>query len=261
MNTSLTFELYQLLPKSLTQDQHCVHCGVIFKECENIGQHLCRIHPGIRLVAKNGQAFYSCCGRPASSQSPWANACLEWDHHCLYLSESNAEMRLSQILDASTMIVPHLLLRFITPPLKCSLVYDSRGKDIDECPLFRLALPALSLVEQRNACLNTRYAPQIVIYQNKEEEMPCPIDYALSFKEFNLREEADILWQKAKDSPFFAKFIQKNAQSQQTIQERCDAIWRTNLTRSESSEKEDCQEISFVIVARIANQLNSGLLI
>jgi len=254
----ITLELYRLLPAYLTQEQHCLHCGTRFKECENVGRHLCRVHPGIRLAYPNRashEAFYSCCGRAVSATTR-TEGCLEWDHYAQKLSETDANLRLAQIQEVATMVVPHLLMRFITPPLQCALLYDSEIGGTT----FRHQFGALQTVIARHDELLRIYKPQITHWHIDQQQQQPPIQPEdLGSIQFDLVAESRQLWREGKQSPFFSKFFNKATTQSQSIQSKCDAIWRSQLSMANPTEDgEDegqVEEVPFVIIARIHSHL------
>lgn len=258
----ITWEVYKLLPVELVKEQQCVHCGIIFKECENIGLHMCHIHPGIQILRQGSigtDAFHSCCGQPVTILSK-QRGCLEWDHNAYLLSESDAEMRLSQIQAVSTIIIPHLLLRFVTQPLQSSVAYNSRRPNNCGARRFTLYLPVLEYVSRRNSELSICHSPQINNWLFEETCARVKLQPNPGIKEFDLHVEAQTLWQEGKDSPFFSRFIVQSNSSEQQIEKRCDALWKfrfsNNNNGEEESEEDDCfQEVSFVIITRINNRL------
>lgn len=271
--TPITLEIYRLLPESLREEQTCIQCGEIFKECENIGRHLCRIHPGIRVVRHGRpeqEAFYTCCRQLVALRGR-RHGCLLWDHHCHKFSETNAGVRLSQIQEAATVIVPHMLLRFITPPLRASIAYDTlKGGGGTQCRLFILRLPALGVVADLNNQLSSEYRPQIMYWDDADgdQESGACINAEIddvSCKEFDLLEESRILWREGKNSPFFSRFSPQARESDRLIQGKCDLVWRSQLAsgnavlglnQSENDgDAEDFQEVSFLIITRINHRL------
>lgn len=269
--TPITLEIYQLLPEYLRKEQPCRQCGANFKESENIGRLLCRIHPGIRLIPKGRgsiDAFYSCCGQFVSNGGR-ERGCLQWDHHCEKFSESDGNIRLSQIQEAASIIVPHIFMRFITPPLQINRVYDTNINGTSKCRFFTLGLPALEFVAKRNALLlSSGHKPMIVYMDNMDDDcagngmLMDPSDF--SNKEFDLEQESRLLWKEGRDSPFFTRFLPKSSECDRVIQSKCDSVWQTQLAiatdvfgRKNDDEDDECdyQQVSFIIINRIHSRI------
>lgn len=255
----LTWELYQLIPTFLTTSQVCFHCGATFKESENMGLHLCHIHPGIRMITKRNPGpqafFYTCCGRQAGTQG-----CLEVDHNASSLEMADPYERLRQIRDFATMIVPKLLVRFITQPLQSSILYDSN----DQCSgsSFSYTFAALKETEQRtNECMIT-HTTQLPVYRLIFGDENDAADIVT--KSFNLDEEARLLWQSSKESPLFLRLMTLASTKKQKAHTDCENAWRTRIgvqqDDDEEEEKQGClfkepPSIPFLIVSRINKKL------
>lgn len=266
----ITLELYDLVPKYLTVEQQCVHCGCFFKESENIGRHMCRVHPGIRLISEigtsqggAGTSFYSCCGLLTSVTG---RGCLQWDHSTQYLTEDSAEQRLLEIQTCATVVIPHLLMRFITQPLQSSRAYDSKKPRHATCASLDVKFPVLELVEKRNTtAMSLSHTRQIVNWRFEEDCELLVLNQGeqIGTKTFNLVEESRLLWREGKNSPFFTRFFKGGCHSQKTIQGQCDAAWRTQLHNKDDpfagddDEQDDYENVPFIIIVRINTQLES----
>lgn len=250
----LTWELYQLIPSFLTTNQVCFQCGATFKEAENIGLHLCHIHPGIRMTTKRSHGpqafFYTCCGRLAGSQG-----CLEIDHNASSsLEVADPYERLRQIRDFATMIVPKLLLRFITQPLQSSILYDS-----EYCPVSSVThtfTPLQETAQRTYECMLT-HTTQLPVYRViifDEDD-----DADIVSKSFNLDEEARLLWETSKESPLFMRLMTAASHKNQKAHTDCENAWRTRIG-AKDEEQESCllkerPSLPFLILGRINKKL------
>jgi len=250
----LTWELYQLLPAFLTTSQVCFHCGATFKESENIGLHLCHIHPGIRMVTKRSHGpqafFYTCCGRQAGTQG-----CLEADHNASPLEVADPYERLQQIRDFATMIVPKLLVRFITQPLQSSILHDS--DKIRTSSLFIHTFAALEETERRTTECRITHTTQLPVYKMIFSDD----DDDIVTKSFNLDEEARLLWQSSKESPLFIRLMALASNKNQKAHTDCENAWRARIGQQQEEEEENgClfkeqPSLPFLIISRINKKL------
>lgn len=259
----ITLELYQLLPPGLTELRRCAQCGKLFTECENMGRHLCRIHPGIRLLSQTvpRTVFYSCCSRGEHTVG-----CLQADHSaCDFGSTASVETRVAVIRDFGTVLVPRILLRFFTRPLESSLLYDSR----QSLPLFTHQFGALLCVLERTASLSIHHKafhllPQEVV----EEVMAAASPEVLTSKTFHPSDECDALWQESKHSPLFIRLLQGTKENlvNEKVRQEWDNVWRNHITPSNSTQTmhgqnrpggdDSCCEIAYIIVSRLHDKLD-----
>ena len=253
----MSVELYLLLPEYLIKIQECSQCGELFKECANIGRHLCRIHPGIRLLTNDcipQRAFYSCCG-----YSLQAKGCLQMDHSACSFSETDGMTRISQLTEFGTIIVPHLLSRFLTPPLPSSILYDTTKPTRER--VFVYHFHALEEVACRTQKLTLTHMSQLVNYDTCPYETPLLDQEEVTTKRIDLVEEAHTLFQSGKDSPLFSRLMKYGAsQTETALLAECENTWRSRLGNTdESSTTRPCaigEQVPFMIIARINARLD-----
>lgn len=258
----LTLEQYLLLPEYLIKIQECHHCGSLYKECENIGRHLCRIHPGVRLLTTNcmpDRIFHSCCGHSLD-----AKGCLQIDHSTISFSETQPRRRIAQIRDFATLIVPRLLLRFITPPLPSSVLYDTQKARCTDT--FRHPFAVLREVLQRTNELRLTHALQLnewSICEVEERPVSDEDDEQLITSEYDLVEEGHTLYIKGKESPLFSQLMQLGGSNTQTaLQNACDNAWRNRLGEENASSGRGLkrpgneEKVPFLIVSRIHSKID-----
>ncbi len=247
--TPLTWELYQLLPKSLTTLRLCTQCGASFKECDNIGIHLCNIHPGVRMLAcLNGTAFYSCCGRWDGSQG-----CLEADHMDCVLDVGDVHNRIRQIRDSATILVAKLLLRFITQPLQSSILYNSSNNPANKAS-FSHTFKVLKRAEETTSEAALTHSAQI---GNTADLSGLFYRDDVVSKYFDLHKEADLLWRSSKESPLFSRLSLLGKDKNEKVRADCENVWRSQIGKEQDAEEEvgcvfkERPAIPFIIVSRI----------
>jgi len=251
----ITMELYLMLPKYLINVERCVQCGEHYKECGNVGRHLCRVHPGVRMLTNDTvptRAFYSCCHRPIQ-----AKGCLQVDHSTCILTEENASMRLQQLRDFGTMIIPRLLLRFITRPLKTSVIYDTNDVGGTAYPSFDYRFPALEQVHRQNQTLTLTHARQVVDWCPRSVD-----DEDVTLKEIDLEKEAHTLYVNSKNSPLFSQLKGIDMSSQKALIKQCNKALRTRILGADAVANGDdggADHVPFIIVSRIHYRLDSFL--
>lgn len=159
------------IAEKYTVVRQCTLCGSSYSELYNIGRHMCRIHPGIRLHDKNGHEFYSCCGldigayRDGHTTELYMAGCVAVDHmDTLALSLCDTGARLREIKSHSVIIIPHSMLSVsndVQYPKHRAILYDStetlsvKPKDsMLECPLY-----ALMDTRHNHTLLSTEHNP------------------------------------------------------------------------------------------------------
>jgi hypothetical protein len=263
----LTNELYMMLPSFLTSIHECYNCGESYKECHNIGRYRCLVHPGVRLLTNDmipQRAFYSCCGH-----SLLAKGCLQIDHASFVFSETNAETRLAQIRDFATVIVPHILMRFLTRPMHSAMLYDSL-KPTTRQPIFRHRFAVLGEVYERNQAL-------LLTHKLQHEEIDWMHDErvagheAVSVKEFDLESESFALYKTSKESPLYSILAAQasKGKTRNTMLRECNNAWRERLGKKADEEEDDGEDaarsrfrnnrderVHFVIIGRVNTKLD-----
>jgi hypothetical protein len=173
----------------------------------------------------------------------------------------------------ATIVVPHLLMRFITPPLQSSRVYDSKKPSylsrMKNLTTLILSFPILELVERKNReALGRFYTPQIIDWRPQDAYCSSSSNSTgvIGCKPLDLVEESRILWREGKKSPFFSRFFKSGCHSQKTIQSQCDAVWMSQLQNKddpltggaglEDEDDNDYETVPFVVIVRINNKLD-----
>lgn len=119
-------EEFNLLPDDLKKPQLCANCGHSFRECGNIGQLACLIHPGVQLRDnRTGRVAYSCCGYDVDSPiyRDQKFGCLRCDHMSFSLPICSQDARLRELGKFQARVIPQLLMQFITAPLQESIIF------------------------------------------------------------------------------------------------------------------------------------------
>jgi hypothetical protein len=124
-----------LIAEKYTILHTCVNCKQKFRESENMGRHLCSMHPGLLLSDSARRHYYSCCGLALESPLHRADAlgCLALDHVSTeeatadaLLSTTSLTQRLDALCKFAVCILPAILLQHgITRPVNSSFLYDS----------------------------------------------------------------------------------------------------------------------------------------
>lgn len=253
---TLTWDLYQMLPSYLVTFQTCAHCGASFRECENIGLHLCHIHPGIRMYTNAGpqRSFYSCCGRLVGGRG-----CTEADHSSKVLDVSDARQRVAELRDFGALVVPRLLLRFITPPLQSSVLY--RGTGATTTTLFKHRFRVLARTLEMTDESSITHAFQLPVYDKAVDNaglFTTDEDEGLVTRVYNLREEARALLDESKESPLFQRLSTLSRDKNQRARVDCENAWRSHIGRNgEEAVVNNCgfnkeaPSLPFVIISRI----------
>lgn len=252
---TLTWDLYQMLPSYLVTFQTCSHCGASFRECENIGLHLCHIHPGIRMYTNVGpqRSFYSCCGRLAGGRG-----CTEADHSTKVLDVSDARRRVAELRDFGALVVPRLLLRFITPPLQSSVLYRGTGATAS---LFKHRFRVLARILETTRESSVTHAFQLPVYDKAVDNagLFTTGDEELVTRVYNLREEARALMDESKDSPLFQRLSALSRDKNQKARVDCENAWRSHIGRNgeeatavnKCAPNREAPSLPFVIISRI----------
>lgn len=259
----LSLDTYAPLPSDMTRQQKCVSCGAMYRECENIGRHLCRIHPGLKLVdSRTSRVFYSCCNYEPHTYGFDANllahGCLQMDHISGRLVSEDMTHRAQQLRTFGLLVMPKVLTRFLTTRIIASnILFDS------ECVLpgsgdgvFRHSFDVLEHVvasyrEKRLAA--TAYnssSDAMSIVDTSELSVTWPIQSILCD-----------LTSKSRASPLLSRLMPELSYQTRSISRDCDAIWRGGLQRpSTPLNDESCAaSIPFVIIARINTSLDGCL--
>lgn len=252
----LTWDLYQMLPQYLITFQTCFHCGASFRECENIGLHACRIHPGIRMYTNAGpqRSFYSCCGRLAG-----AHGCTEADHNASALDVSDVRRRVAELRDFSTIVMPRLLLRFITPPLQSSVLYRGIGGGSSS---FRHRFRVLARTLETTRESSVTHTFQLPVYDNAAAVDNAGLftdDDSLVTRVYALKDEARALLEQSNESPLFMRLSALSSDKNQKARIDCENAWRSRIGRNGGEEEasNNCvsfrgaPSIPFVIISRI----------
>src|ERR1700761_9054839 len=77
-----------IISEKYTVTRRCINCNTEYKEMNNIGKLLCRVHPGLKLCDNDNNNYYSCCGLYCNEfincniLSSEALGCLYIDHMC-----------------------------------------------------------------------------------------------------------------------------------------------------------------------------------
>lgn len=158
-----------LTPAELTrfsEEQRCAHCQTSFTEGRNIGQLLCRLHPGVRLTGSDGHAFYSCCGLQYERHDLPLHArqgCLRVDHMAVPPAYVGGDInaRLNDLRAFATVILrcdafKDQRMAITRPGAECVL-YDSsrmRGRAGDDTLTYRFAALAECVESHAMLCHN-----------------------------------------------------------------------------------------------------------
>ena len=117
-----------------TVPRRCTQCNIIYLERNNLGQHLCRIHPGLRLCDNKGHAYYSCCGLRITDVAEGnimrsdSQGCLKIDHSDAVFSDNNVMQRIREIRSFAVGIIPDAMFEFnFVRPQQHTIIYHCEG--------------------------------------------------------------------------------------------------------------------------------------
>lgn len=256
----LTWDLYQMIPKYLTAFQTCFQCGVSFRECENIGLHLCHIHPGVCMLTNAGpsRSFYSCCGRLMGTQG-----CLEADHSVSPLELSDVRQRVKQLRDFATIILPCPLLRFITPPLQSSVLYRGTGGGGASSTPFRHTFSVLLQALETTRESSFTHSVLVPVYDKAVDNVGLFVasdnDEEVATRVYDLKNEARALVDQSKDSPLLLRLMALTTDKKHKARVDCENAWRSRIGRGGANGDEvndslmgkEQSSIPFVIIGRL----------
>lgn len=256
----LPLNTYAPLPDVLTRQQKCLSCGVLFRECENIGRHLCRIHPGLKLVdSRTNRVSYSCCNYSPGSYGYDVNllsqGCLQIDHQAALLIDDAIAPRMLQLRNFGLLVIPKVLLPFlVTQPMSSSILYDSERVSSPN-GVFKHSFDVLESV------LALYHDKSLSATPYKETKHTCggsPTELAIVWEiETVLRD----LTQKSSESPLFCRLLPElSAHKREEVREN-DAIWKGNVKQRRVTSKKIAAPIAFVIIARINEALDGSILL
>lgn len=124
-----------MLPVRLVQICICAVCNTEYREAENIGQHLCRIHPCVSKQRLDGSMYYPCCNLTLadfylSCKMPRGatNGCLRVDHMDAEIDNQDEARRTSQLRAMCVEVVPLAFLPRMRDPLHESLLVTVNSK-------------------------------------------------------------------------------------------------------------------------------------
>ncbi len=240
----------ELVPVQLTCGNTCKQCGEWFVELDNIGRLRCNVHPGIKLVASNGQLYYSCCDRLETHAG-----CTRIDHTLISFTNQSIEARLSQIQQFSIMVLPDLLQSYLympTPPQQ--ILYSSSSSSSDRNEIIPIKLSALieayQRFEKKNAYDPIFYADKIP--RTGEDKNTPQIKWNHS-PSFNRQKIAQSLSVSSRDSELFQAELTKENEREMRLSRETKKVWKNATT--EDKNKSDII-ISFCIISRLGNKLD-----
>ncbi len=261
-----SLEDYNLLPDNMKRHQKCVQCGVFFKEFENIGLYLCRVHPGVITINnQTGGQSYSCCNYDVNSRvyRDIAHGCLSVDHMSFKLSPCDQDKRLKELGSFSVKVIPHLLLRYITPPLQESYIYQMpleyglparKSNSFSVEPEDRLFVYEAKLLNNYYKTYAQRVTTETlyVTYQClKEQQMALFIEDEIeswltntepreksqqverqkgSYNvKFNLDAILRELYHTSKDSPLYTRVLNSEDSHQLAMETELNSVWKNTI--------------------------------
>jgi hypothetical protein len=269
-----TLEDYNLLPDDMKRRQKCIQCGVYFKEYENIGLYLCRVHPGVVVVNnQTGCHSYSCCGYDINSRfyRDIAHGCRAIDHMSFKLSPCDQDKRLKELASFSTKVIPLLLMKYITAPLQESYLFrlpsnfslSTRVGSED-----RVFVHEAKLLNNYYTTYDQRMATEslYVTYRCLIEQ-----DTALSFVEneadswfatetrekseqverqkgsynikFNLDAILRELYHASKDSPLYTRVLNSEDNRQLAMESELNSVWKNTAVKRKNTGVNDVQDL------------------
>lgn len=148
--------------RQYTGQQQCATCSVRFREISNIGQHLCRVHPGLKMSDATGWCYYSCCGAYCSPQSQGnldqAAGCLSLDHMSSPLSCTSLNTRLLDLQRFSTTVVPTGLFEHgMAQPLFAAIIHRQEDRESGGQIVMEHRLTALEEVKEHHSLLREEH--------------------------------------------------------------------------------------------------------
>ncbi len=125
-----------IITSKYTEWRKCITCNEHYREKDNIGHLLCRIHPGLLLCDKRtNKHYYSCCGLYLNAlidkriQVVDACGCVKIDHIDREFNTESISERLSEIRDFAVLVLPIKILEqpfMAKPTLEC-ILYEHRS--------------------------------------------------------------------------------------------------------------------------------------
>lgn len=104
--STVTPDIYNILPQEDIKENKCVNCGNIYCEFENMGQLDCDIHPGVRVYnTKTNTFYYTCCKNDVTY------GCMKSDHMNIPLSLDASE-RIKELKMMVFMVMPQILTQY-----------------------------------------------------------------------------------------------------------------------------------------------------
>jgi hypothetical protein len=255
--TYLPLNTYAPLPIALTKQQKCVSCGVVFRECENIGRHLCRIHPGLKFVdSRTNRVSYSCCNYAPGSYGFDVNllsrGCLQMDHQGALLINDAIDPRMQQLRSFGLLVMPKVILPLLmTRVMASTILYDSEHFSSD---VFKHSFDVLEGV------VASYHEKGLSATTYKETRLSCG-DWAsglgISWEIDSLLRDLTI---KSSASPLFCRLMPElNANKGEVVVRENDAIWKGSMPQRRDTSKITPVAIPFVIIARINNALDGAV--
>lgn len=274
-----SLEDFNLLPDDMKRYQKCVQCGVSFKEFENIGLYLCRIHPGVVIVNnQTGCHSYSCCNYDTNSRvyKDIAHGCLSVDHMSFKLSPCDQDKRLKELASFATKVIPLLLLRYITPPLQESYIYQMplnyglpprKRNSISQEPEDRSFVHEAKLLnnyyktyDQRVAKESVYVTHQCLIKQDTAlfgenamdswfAEAPREKSEQVERKKgsYNVRFNLDAilreLYHTSKDSPLYTRVLNSEDSRQLAMESELDSVWKNTIVKRKNTGVNNAEDL------------------
>lgn len=253
---------YAALPDELTHLKKCVSCGASYRECENIGRHACRIHPGLQLIdSRSNRVFYSCCGYEPGTygfkENLLALGCLQMDHQSACLVADDMVYRAQQLCSFGLLVMPKVLMPFLTAPIMSStILYDSEHSTYTDS--FRHSFDVLEQItsryrEKRLTSFAYKETRVTLECEQFEPSISWPIEKIQS--DLNARSHSSSLFSRLL-SPYTAQGQTRN------FSRECDAIWsgtRPSRKNEDDVIKQICIAIPFVVIVRIHETLDGIL--
>lgn len=256
----LPLNTYAPLPDALTKQQKCLSCGVLFRECENIGRHLCRIHPGLKLVdSRTNRVSYSCCNYSPGSYGYDVNllsqGCLQIDHQGALLIDDAIHPRMLQLRNFGLLVMPKVLLPFlVTQPMSSAILYDSERPGSSPNGVFKHSFDVLESVLALYQDKSLSATP----YKEAKQTCGSPPELAIAWEIDTMLRDLAL---KCSGSSLFCRLLPElSAHKKEEVREN-DAIWKGNVPQRRDTSKKIAAPIAFVIIARINEALDGSILL
>lgn len=253
------------LPEEYIFPRHCSLCNTWYKEKQNIGRLLCRIHPGLKLCDERGKIYYSCCGfyyddfANNSVMSIDALGCMPIDHTDISFDDTNLVSRLNEIKSFIIVTIPIILWDMgVERPLSHRLLYSSNTNDSTSAPPITYHLDVFDQILTNSASLISLHSPYARTYElplinhdNKEEEKKKLSTIVIDMRKLSIemnKTELALEIKALKETPWSLKSLSKQTDAWADY----DVIEPSLVKHGRKREN----NLPFVVIQRIGDRLN-----